>query len=121
MNRKVHQYMPFRLGAIRLISTFQVAGHGHGLDEIQRQSKGEQDHPVNKKRLLSQLISTRFMQVLVLHYENVKADPSGQIKRALDFLGVPSDWDRLECAEKHKNGYFWRKKVLMPHKLLYYP
>ena len=75
----------------------------------------------NKKRLLSQLNSSRFMQVLVIHYEQVKADPSGQIKRALDFLGVPSDWDRLECAEKHKNGYFRRKKVLMPHKLLYYP
>jgi len=53
-------------------------------------------------------------KVLVVHYENVKADILAEMRKILAFFDMPINEERLQCLLKHKDGLFHREPSKMP-------
>ncbi|CAH1230719.1 WSCD2 [Branchiostoma lanceolatum] len=51
-------------------------------------------------------------KLFVIHYEDLRKDLIGQIKRILTFLEVPVSEERLLCVETDKDGKFKRRRHL---------
>ncbi|XP_053313157.1 WSC domain-containing protein 1 [Spea bombifrons] len=47
-------------------------------------------------------------RLLVVHYEDLKKDIIGKLREMVDFLGLPTNDDRLLCVENNKDGNFKR-------------
>ena len=55
-----------------------------------------------------------FLQVLVVHYENVKHNLIHEMRRILAFFHLPIDEDRLQCLAQNKDGLFQRDPSKAP-------
>ncbi|XP_070560799.1 sialate:O-sulfotransferase 2-like [Ptychodera flava] len=44
--------------------------------------------------------------VLVIHYENVRQDPIREVTRAVKFINLTVDDNRISCAKENTDGYF---------------
>ena len=56
--------------------------------------------------------------LLVLSYSQLKSEVETSLRRTLDFLGVSLTREQLECALKHQEGIYRRRKKngnLRPH------
>ena len=40
-----------------------------------------------------------------MHYENVKTDVLGEMRKILNFFNMPINEERLKCLFKHKGGF----------------
>ncbi|XP_043208849.1 WSC domain-containing protein 1-like isoform X2 [Amphibalanus amphitrite] len=53
-------------------------------------------------------------RVLVVHYEHLKSDPVGQLRRMLKFLNWPIDEERLKCVQEDADGVAHRHPPHFP-------
>ncbi|XP_037084254.1 WSC domain-containing protein 1-like [Pollicipes pollicipes] len=53
-------------------------------------------------------------RVLVVHYEHLKTDPAGQLRRMLHFLKWPVDEGRLRCVQRDLEGMAHREPPHLP-------
>ncbi|XP_043245494.1 uncharacterized protein LOC122393501 [Amphibalanus amphitrite] len=60
-------------------------------------------------------------RVLVVHYEHLKSDPVGQLRRMLKFLNWPIDEERLKCVQMDQSGRAQRHQQHRPRAVTPFP
>lgn len=53
-------------------------------------------------------------KLLVVHYQDLKEDPSKELRRIIKFLDLKLDEGRLKCTTKNMEGNFHRPKHKLP-------
>ena len=57
----------------------------------------------------------------MVHYENVKTDVLGEMRKILNFFNMPINDERLKCLFKHKDGLFHREPTKTPEVVPFNP